>query len=65
MNVTRYSILFSITGDVLTIQISTIVSEYAFSSDDRILDPFRSFLSSKVVQALVCTQFIAIKQNIY
>jgi hAT family C-terminal dimerisation region/Domain of unknown function (DUF4413) len=55
-NANRYPILSSIARDVLAIQVSTVASESAFSTGGRILDPFRSSLSPKVVQALVCTQ---------
>ena len=42
--------------DVLAIPVSTMASESAFSTGGRILDPFRSSLSPKVVEALGCTQ---------
>jgi hypothetical protein len=41
---------------VLAIPVSTVVSEVAFSTGGRILDPFRSSLSPSTVQALVCCQ---------
>jgi hypothetical protein len=41
---------------VLAIPVSTVVSEAAFSTGGRILDPFRSSLSPSTVQALVYYQ---------
>ncbi|KAM3205089.1 hypothetical protein P3L10_028499 [Capsicum annuum] len=35
---------------------SSVASECAFSTDCRILDPFRSSLTSKCVQCLICVQ---------
>jgi hAT family C-terminal dimerisation region len=55
-NTTVYHILYSIARNVLAIQVSIIASEFACSTYDRILNPFRSSLLSKVVQALICTQ---------
>jgi hAT family C-terminal dimerisation region len=54
-NTTRYPILYSIVRDILAIPISTVASESAFSKGGSILDSFMSFLSPKIVQALVCT----------
>ena len=34
----------------------TVVSEAAFSTSGRVLDPFRSSLTLRIVEALVCTQ---------
>lgn len=55
-NSERYKILSMIARDVLAIQVSTVASESAFSTNGRILDPFRSSLSAEMVEALVCTQ---------
>lgn len=55
-NSERYKVLSKIARDVLAIQVSTVASESAFSTSGRILDPFRSSLSPKMVEALVCTQ---------
>ncbi|XP_024962436.1 zinc finger BED domain-containing protein RICESLEEPER 1-like [Cynara cardunculus var. scolymus] len=55
-NTNRYSIFSMIVRDVLAIPISTVASESAFSTSGRILDSFRSSLSPKMVEALVCTQ---------
>jgi len=48
-NSTEYHILYSIVRDVLTIQVLSVASEFVFSTDGRILDPFRGSLLSKVV----------------
>jgi hypothetical protein len=54
--VSKYPILASIERDVLAIPVSTIASESCFSTSGRIIDPFRSSLSPKMVEALICTQ---------
>jgi hypothetical protein len=56
VNSSRFPILSQIARDVLPVPISTVSSESAFSTGGRILDPFRSSLSPRVVEALVCTQ---------
>jgi hypothetical protein len=55
-NATKYKILSKVAQHVLAISVSTVVSEAAFSTGGRILDPFRSSLSPSTVQALVCCQ---------
>ena len=55
-NATKYKILSKVAQHVLAIPVSTVVSEATFSTDGRILDPFRSSLSPSTVQALVCCQ---------
>lgn len=42
--------------DVLSIPISNVASECAFSTSGHILDSFRSSLTPKLVQTLVCLQ---------
>ena len=49
-------ILSRLARDVLSIQVSTVASESAFSAGGRVVDPFRSRLDPEVVQALVCTK---------
>ena len=55
-NASRYAILSMIAKDILAIPVSTVASESTFSTSGRILDSFRSSLSPKMVEALVCTQ---------
>ncbi|KAH0634640.1 hypothetical protein KY289_038150 [Solanum tuberosum] len=52
----RYPIVSKIARDVLAIPISTVVSESAFSTGGRILDCYRSSLSPKTAEALICSQ---------
>ncbi|KAH9707839.1 BED-type domain-containing protein [Citrus sinensis] len=56
LNGHRYPILSQIAKDVLAIPVSTVASESAFSTGGRVLDPFRSSLTHKTVESLICTQ---------
>jgi hypothetical protein len=56
VNSTKFPILSKIARDVLAIPVTTVASESAFSTGGRVLDPFRSSLAPKTVEALVCTQ---------
>ena len=42
--------------DVLAIPVSTVASESAFSTGGRIVDHYRSSLSYKMTEALICSQ---------
>ena len=52
----KYPILALIARDILAIPVSTIASESCFSTSGRIIDSFRTSLSPKMVEALICTQ---------
>ncbi|KAH0725483.1 hypothetical protein KY284_001348 [Solanum tuberosum] len=52
----RFPIVSKIVRDVLAISVSTVASESAFSTGGRILDCYRSSLSPKTAEALICSQ---------
>ncbi|XP_028118778.1 zinc finger BED domain-containing protein RICESLEEPER 2-like [Camellia sinensis] len=56
VNATKYRVLSLIARDVMAKPVSTVASESAFSVGGRILDPFRSSLTPKMVEVLVCIQ---------
>lgn len=56
INSPRFPILSKMARDILAIPVSTVASESAFSTGGRVLDAFRSSLSPRIVQALVCAQ---------
>ncbi|KAK4382900.1 putative AC transposase [Sesamum angolense] len=56
INTQRFPILLKMARDLLAVQDSTVTSKFTFSTGGRVLDAFRSLLSPKIVQALVCTQ---------
>ncbi|WVZ09209.1 hypothetical protein V8G54_013739 [Vigna mungo] len=56
VNSTRFPILANMAREVLAIPISTVASECAFSTGGRVVSPYRSCLTPKIVEALVCTQ---------
>jgi hypothetical protein len=56
VNLTKFPILAETARDVLAIPITTVASESAFSTGGRMIDPYRSSLSPKTVEALVYTK---------
>ena len=56
LNASRFNILSKIARDVLAVPVSTVASESAFSTGGRVLDQFRSSLTPKMTEALICTQ---------
>ena len=56
VNIPRFPILSRLARDVLAIPISTVASETTFNTDGQVLDPFRSSLTFRIVEDLVCTQ---------
>ncbi|KMS98808.1 hypothetical protein BVRB_3g068830 [Beta vulgaris subsp. vulgaris] len=55
-NAIRFPELSKMARDLLTIPVSTVASESAFSLGGKIISPTRSSLKPKTVQALVCVQ---------
>ncbi|XP_022896431.1 zinc finger BED domain-containing protein RICESLEEPER 1-like [Olea europaea var. sylvestris] len=56
LNCPRYAILSEIARDVLAIPVSTVASKSAFSTEGHVFYSFRSSLTPKTVEALICTQ---------
>lgn len=56
VNASKYPILSLAARDVLAVPVSTVPSESTFSTGGRLLDAFRSSLSSKVVEGLICVK---------
>ena len=55
-NQCRYPILAVIARDILSIHVSTVTSEVAFSVWGRVLDQFRGSLKHDIVEAIICSR---------
>ncbi|KAK4280640.1 hypothetical protein QN277_012239 [Acacia crassicarpa] len=55
-NSEKYKILSHMARDVLAMPVSTVASESAFSTGGRVVDHYRSSLSPKMTEALICSQ---------
>ncbi|KAK3229746.1 hypothetical protein Dsin_001627 [Dipteronia sinensis] len=51
----KFPILSMVARDIFAMPVSTVASESAFSTGGRILDPFRSSLTPKIVEGLILT----------
>ncbi|XP_026657837.1 zinc finger BED domain-containing protein DAYSLEEPER-like [Phoenix dactylifera] len=54
-NTLKFRYLSKMARDILSIPISTVASEAAFSAEGRVLDQYRSSLKPETVQAFICT----------
>ena len=52
----KYPTVAAIAKDVLVVQVSTVPSESAFSTGGRVVNSFRSSLTPKSVEVLICLQ---------
>ncbi|KAK2642690.1 hypothetical protein Ddye_024453 [Dipteronia dyeriana] len=64
VNMICYPDLSVMAHDILSIPVSTVASESAFSVGGRVLDRFRSLLKPDVVEATVCTRDWMLGENV-
>lgn len=55
-NKNRYLTLAKIFRDILAILLSTVASESAFSTGGEVLDSFRTSLTPRMVETVICAQ---------
>ncbi|XP_026400303.1 zinc finger BED domain-containing protein RICESLEEPER 2-like [Papaver somniferum] len=55
-NANMYKVLSYMARDILSMHVSSVSSESAFSTGKRVLAPWRAFMSTTKVEALLCTQ---------
>ncbi|XP_055959713.1 zinc finger BED domain-containing protein RICESLEEPER 4-like [Mercurialis annua] len=55
-NSERFPVLSRMARDILAVPVSTVASKSTFSTGGRVLDDFRSCLTPRIVEALICTQ---------
>ncbi|CAL9019875.1 unnamed protein product, partial [Prunus brigantina] len=56
LNGPKYPVLAAIAKDILAIQVSTVASKSCFSTRGKIIDAFKSSLTPRSVEALICMQ---------
>ncbi|XP_061993804.1 zinc finger BED domain-containing protein RICESLEEPER 2-like [Rosa rugosa] len=56
LNGVKYPNLQLVAKDVLAVQVNTVASESAFSTRGRVIDPYRSSMTPRTVEALICMQ---------
>jgi hypothetical protein len=55
-NIGKFPILARMARDILAVPASMVASESAFSSGEKIINDYRSRLTSETVEALICLQ---------
>ncbi|XP_050877129.1 zinc finger BED domain-containing protein RICESLEEPER 2-like [Lathyrus oleraceus] len=55
-NSIEYPILSTMAKDILATPVSTVASESAFSTGGRVIETYRSSLTTEMAEALICTQ---------
>ena len=50
----KYPTIQRIARDILVIPVTTVASEFAFSTSERLLSPHRSRLHPKTIEAMMC-----------